>query len=315
MPDFPVSVIIPCYNEEQTVGNIVEELKQQFPEYEILVVDDGSNDQTADIAKKAGAIVYRHPVNIGNGAAVKSGIRNASGDIFVFMDADGQHDPKDIPKMLSYFPDYDMVVGARTLDGQASVLRAMGNTFYNRLASYVASFNVKDLTSGFRAVKAEIAKGFLYMLPNAYSYPTTITLGALRSGFGVKYFPIKARKRSAGTSNIKLIRDGLRFFIIIIKICTLFSPFRIFLPVSIGMTAIGLSYYFYTFVTSGRFTNMSALLFTSAITIFMMGLISEQICQLRFERRSGSRKARLVNHGASAVKSDDRSDNSSSDLL
>jgi glycosyltransferase involved in cell wall biosynthesis len=281
-----VSIIIPAYNEAKTISGLVCKLKADYPDFEIIVIDDGSIDGTGDVAEKAGAIVYRHPYNIGNGAAVKTGIRVAHGKTLLFMDADGQHNPDNITEMLSYFPRYDMVVGARRVKGQASVSRAVGNTFYNWLASYVAKFKIKDLTSGFRAIKADIIQGFLHLLPNTYSYPTTITLGVLRSGFSVKYIPISTSVRAAGKSNIKLFRDGLRFFIIITKICTLYSPMRIFLPVSAFMFIIGFFYYLYTYFAYGRFTNMSALLFTNSVMLFMMGLISEQICQMRFERRN-----------------------------
>jgi hypothetical protein len=200
------------------------------------------------------------------------------------MDGDGQHDPKDIEEMLSQLPEYDMVVGARGKEHHASWSRALGNRIYNRFASYVAKFQVEDLTSGFRAIKADLARNLLYLLPNTYSYPTTITLGVLRSGRSVKYVAIRAEARKKGKSNIKLVRDGIRFFMIILKICALYSPLRIFLPVSAILFLTGLLYYLYTYVVSGRFTNMSALLFTTSIIVFMMGLVSEQICQMRFER-------------------------------
>jgi len=285
MNEFKISVIIPAYNEAMTIGGIVSKIKAFYPEHEIIVVDDGSADETADVAKRAGATVYRHPYNIGNGAAIKSGIRTASGDILVFMDADLQHNPEDIETMLNYFPEYDMVVGARSKKDQISLSRALGNIIYNWLASYVAKFNVQDLTSGFRAIKSDVARQFLYLLPNSYSYPATLTLAVLRTGRSLKYVPITVKVRKAGKSNIHIFKDGIRFFMIIVKICTLYSPFRIFLPVSFIMFCLGLSYYMYTFLTAGRFTNMSALLFTTSIIIFMMGLISEQICQMRFERR------------------------------
>ncbi|MBN1227920.1 MAG: glycosyltransferase family 2 protein, partial [Deltaproteobacteria bacterium] len=187
------------------------------------------------------------------------------------------------------FPYYDMIVGARSKGHQASLGRSFANRVYNWLASYVAKFPIQDLTSGFRAVKSEIAHNFLYLLPNTYSYPTTLTLGVLRSGRSVKYVPINTQIRKKGKSKIRVFRDGVRFFLIIAKICTLYSPFRIFLPLSIIMFLLGLSYYIYTFIVWGRFTNMSALLFTTSILIFMMGLISEQICQMRFERSEGDK--------------------------
>ena len=203
----------------------------------------------------------------------------------MFMDADFQHNPEDIETMLNNFPEYDMVVGARSNKDQTSLGRAIGNKIYNRLASYVAKFEVQDLTSGFRAIKADVAKQFLYLLPNSYSYPATLTLAVLRTGRALKYIPITVKFRRAGKSNINIFKDGVRFFMIIVKICTLFSPFRIFLPVSFFMFCLGLSYYLYTFLAWGRFTNMSALLFTTSIIIFMMGLISEQICQMRFDKK------------------------------
>ena len=270
----------------------VGKIRSLHPDAEVIVIDDGSQDKTAENAVQAGAIVYRHPYNIGNGAAVKSGIRVARGDILVFMDGDGQHDPEDVKRLLEYLPEYDMVVGARSMAGQASISRALGNKVYNWLASYVAKFPIQDLTSGFRAVKADVARSFTFLLPNTYSYPTTITLGVLRSGRALKYVPIESRRRQKGKSQIKLIHDGVRFFMIIIRICTLYSPMRVFLPVSLSMFAVGVARYIYTFVTEGRFTNMSALMFVTSIIIFMMSLISEQICQMRFERR-GSERIRL----------------------
>ena len=284
-----VSVIIPVYNEGNTIADLVAKIKSCYPDFEIIVIDDGSIDNTADAAQKAGARVYSHPYNIGNGAAVKSGIRVAAGDIFVFLDGDGQHDPEDIAELLRYFPQFDMVVGARSMGGQASLGRALGNKAYNWFASYVAKFPIKDLTSGFRAVKSNIAKSFVYLLPNTYSYPATITLGVLRGGMSVKYVPIKMRKRKTGKSNIKVVHDGVRFFMIITKICTLYSPMRVFLPVSFLMFMLGISNYLYTYIMRSRFTNMSVFLFVTGIIIFMMSLISEQICQMRFERRATDR--------------------------
>jgi glycosyltransferase involved in cell wall biosynthesis len=282
MKEAKVSVVIPAT------------VQQRYPDFEIIVIDDGSEDNTAEVAVNAGARVFSHPYNIGNGAAIKSGIRAATGDILVFMDGDGQHDPEDIAKMLDHMPVFDMVVGARTKGSQASVGRGIGNKIYNWLGSYVSKFDIQDLTSGFRAVKADVARSFVYLLPNTYSYPTTITLGVLRTGRSVKYVPITARPRRKGSSNIKLLQDGIRFFMMIIRICTLYSPMRVFLPVSFIMFLLGSFRYLYSYIIEGRFTNMSALLYVSAIIIFMMSLISEQICQLRFERRE--RKIPMKRH-------------------
>jgi glycosyltransferase involved in cell wall biosynthesis len=287
-----VSIIIPAYNESGIIENIILKIKTLYPAYEIIVINDGSTDNTAAEAQRAGAKVFNHPYNIGNGAAIKSGIRVANGNILVFMDGDGQHSPEDIAILLEHLPKFDMVVGARSINDQASLGRAFGNKLYNWFASYVAKFSIKDLTSGFRAVKSSVARNFLYLLPNTYSYPTTLTLGVLRSGMSVKYIPISIRKRSVGKSNIRLVADGVRFFMIITRICTLYSPMRVFLPVSFVMFLLGVANYLYTFVTRSRFTNMSVFLFVASIIVFMMSLISEQITQMRFERRATPRPGR-----------------------
>jgi glycosyltransferase involved in cell wall biosynthesis len=284
-----VSIIIPAYNEADIIGDLVTEIRDLYPDFEVIVVDDGSDDETANAAQQAGATVFSHPYNIGNGAAIKSGIRKAKGDILIFLDGDGQHNPEDIANLIKHIPLYDMVVGARSTSDQASLGRAFGNKLYNWFASYVAKFTIKDLTSGFRAVKTNVARNFLYLLPNTYSYPTTLTLGVLRSGMSVLYVPIRTRKRKTGKSNIRMLRDGVRFFMIITRICTLYSPMRVFLPVSFVMFAGGMINYIYTFFTRSRFTNMSVFLFVASIIVFMMSLISEQICQMRFERRGADR--------------------------
>jgi glycosyltransferase involved in cell wall biosynthesis len=279
-----VSVIIPAFNEENTLGGIVREILGLHSHFEVLVINDGSTDKTAEVAAAAGAKVYSHPYNIGNGASIKTGIRMAQGEVLVFMDGDGQHDPGEIKNLLAFLPEFDMAVGARKLGEQSSFLRGLGNLLYNRLASYVAKFQVKDLTSGFRAVKADIARNFVYLLPNTYSYPTTLTLGILRTGRSLKYVPIKVRKRREGKSRVRVFNDGVRFLMIIIRICTLYSPMRVFLPVSFSIFFLGLARYAHTFYYEGRFTNMSAILLLTSILIFMMSLISEQICQMRAEK-------------------------------
>ena len=297
-PSSKISVVIPAYNEAQIIGAVVAQVKAVLQagncNFEVIVIDDGSSDETAREASRAGAKVFRHPYNIGNGAAIKSGIRAAEGDVLVFMDGDGQHDPRDIARLLEYIPEYDMVVGARSFESQASFGRALGNKAFNWFASYVAKFRIPDLTSGFRAIKAPIARGFLYLLPNTYSYPTTITLGVLRSGNSIKYLPIAMQRRQTGSSQVRMVRDGVRFFMIITRICTLYSPMRIFLPVSFSMFLLGTVNYAITYFTRGRFTNMSALLYMTSVLIFMMSLISEQICQMRFERRGADRPVAKV---------------------
>jgi glycosyltransferase involved in cell wall biosynthesis len=278
-----VTILLPAFNEEKGIKDTVSKIKELYPEFEVLVVDDGSTDNTMQEAMAAGANVWPHPYNMGNGAAIKSGLRSASGNWILMMDADGQHDPADIRKLLEYKDQYEMVVGARNREGQASWHRSIANGFYNRFASYVTKFKVEDLTSGFRLVKKSTVSSFIYLLPNTFSYPSTITLAYLRSGLSIKYVPINTKSRE-GKSKIKLIQDGIRFLLIITKIATLFSPLRVFLPVCGIFFFTGLIYYFYTFYTSHRFTNMSALLLSTSIIILMMGLVSEQITQLRYDR-------------------------------
>jgi glycosyltransferase involved in cell wall biosynthesis len=284
-----VSIVIPVFNEAENLEGVIKKITVlDLPGCEIIVVDDGSTDGSADVALKVGANVIRHPYNIGNGAAVKSGIRVARGKIIVLMDGDGQHQPQDIPKLLAETRDYHMVVGARAKGSKLRFHRYAANVMYNWLASYVTQFNVKDLTSGFRALPRVEALRFIDLLPNTFSYPTTLTLAFLRSGLTVKYVPIQSLYRS-GQSKISLVSDGFRFLLIITKIATLFAPFRIFLPVSIVCFLGGLTNYIYTYVTQHRFTNMSVFMFTTAVIIFMLGLISEQIALLRMERlQSGS---------------------------
>lgn len=284
-----VSIVIPAFNEAESLEAVIKKITMlDLPGCEIIVVDDGSTDGSSDVALKAGANVIRHPYNIGNGAAVKSGIRVARGRTIVLMDGDGQHQPQDIPKLLAETRDYHMVVGARAKGSKLRFHRYAANMIYNWLASYVTQFNVKDLTSGFRALPRAEALRFIDLLPNTFSYPTTLTLAFLRSGLTVKYVPIQSLYRS-GQSKISLVSDGFRFLLIITKIATLFAPFRIFLPVSVVCFLGGLTNYIYTYVTQHRFTNMSVFMFTTAVIIFMLGLISEQIALLRMERlQSGS---------------------------
>lgn len=280
-----ITILLPAYNEEANIGETISKIRNLYPDFEILVVDDGSTDNTLKIAMDAGANVWPHPYNIGNGAAVKTGLRCARGDWVVMMDSDGQHDPADIARLLEHKDTHDMVVGARSRSKgtKGSPHRNLANRIYNGLASYVTKFKVKDLTSGFRLVKTETARQFIYLLPNTFSYPSTITMAYLRSGRSIKYVPIQAAKRK-GKSKIKLMRDGTRFLLIITKIAILFSPLRVFLPVSLFFFFLGVGYYIITYITTQRFTNMSALLLTTSIIIFMMGLVSEQITQMHYER-------------------------------
>jgi glycosyltransferase involved in cell wall biosynthesis len=278
-----VTILLPAYNEEESIGETITAIKKLYPDFEVLVVDDGSTDATVKEAMDAGAHVWPHPYNIGNGAAIKTGLRCASGEWIVMMDADGQHNPGDIRLLLEEKDKYDMIVGARTRFSESALHRDVANRIYNWFASYVTRFRIKDLTSGFRIVRADTVRSYVYLLPNSFSYPSTLTIAYLRSGRSIKYVPIQTRKRK-GKSKIKLIQDGIRFFLIIAKIATLFSPFRVFLPISFTFFVTGLLYYLYTYTTQGRFTNMSALLLSTSIMIFLMGLVSEQISQMRYDR-------------------------------
>jgi len=281
-----ISVVLPVFNEAQNLGRLLDQLQSlKLPDTEVIVVDDGSTDGTSEVAEKKGVRLVRHPYNIGNGAAVKSGIRSAKGKWLVFMDGDGQHCPDDIPALLADSQDYHMVVGARGKGSRLRFHRYVANLIYNALASYVTKFKVEDLTSGFRVIAREDAMRFIDLLPNTFSYPSTLTLAILRSGLTIKYVPIKTLYRS-GQSKISLITDGLRFLLIIARITTLFSPFRVFLPVSAFFFFGGLGYYLYTYISQNRFTNMAVFLLTTAVIVFMLGLISEQIALLRMERRA-----------------------------
>ena len=277
-----LSIILPARNEAGNLPGLLDELRERFPDAERIVVDDGSTDDTAAVAAAHAAHVISHPYGMGNGAAVKSGAREASGEVLVFMDADGQHDPADIDRMLARLEEgYDMIVGARDAGSQASVGRLAANTLYNRLASWVTNHKVHDLTSGFRVVRADKFRQFLYLLPNGFSYPTTSTMAFFRAGYAVGYLPIQARARG-GKSHIRPLRDGVRFVLIIFKIGTLYSPLKVFAPASFLFALLGFARYAWTYLEDGRFTNMSLLLFTASALVFLMGLISEQISNLMY---------------------------------
>lgn len=285
MKKFPanLSIIIPAKNEAEPLSVLLPQLKQSFPAAEIILINDGSSDNTREVAETNGAIVISHPYSKGNGAAVKTGARAAKGDVLVFMDGDGQHKPEDIHLLLDRFQQgFDMVIGARVRGSHAGAHRAVANDIFSRIASWMTGQKVADLTSGFRVVKASLFRKFLYLLPNGFSYPTTITMSFFRAGYSVDYCPIHTPRR-IGKSHIKPLNDGVRFLLIIFKIGTLYSPLKIFLPVSLLFFFGGLGHYLYTFITMHRFTNMSALLLTASIIIFLIGLISEQITMLNYK--------------------------------
>ncbi len=278
------SVVIPAFNEADAIAQVVSDLAQAARWHEIIVVDDGSSDRTGELAACAGARVVRHPYNKGNGAAVKSGIRAATGEYILIIDADGQHPPTEAVRLVERLGEYDLVVGARSPSTQANVARRVGNDLLNRLAGYLANQTIPDLTSGFRAARSSCLREFIHLLPNTFSTPTTTTLAFIKAGYSVAFEPIEAAQRS-GQSKIRLASDGARFFLIILKVITIFSPLRIFLPLSAGAFGLGAAYALWTMVTQSHVTNSSVLLIVLAVIVFLVGLISEQIAALRFEGR------------------------------
>jgi glycosyltransferase involved in cell wall biosynthesis len=279
-----VSVIVPAYNEAASIGPLVSSLRLAAAWREIIVVDDGSSDDTGARATAAGASVIRHPYNKGNGASVKTGIRNAAGVFILILDADGQHRPADAARLVAKLGEYDLAVGARSSATQAGSARRLGNAVLNRLASYLTGQPIPDLTSGFRAARRDYLLEFLHLLPNGFSTPTTTTLAFIKAGYSVWFEPIEAAPRQ-GASKIRLGPDGVQFFVILLKVITIFSPMRVFLPLSAVSFAIGSAYAIWTILTQSHVTNSSVLLILLSVIIFLVGLVSEQISSLRFESR------------------------------
>jgi glycosyltransferase involved in cell wall biosynthesis len=281
-----VSVLIPAYNEEATIAGLLDKVRSSGNWHEVIVVDDGSTDQTHEAASRAGARVIRHPYNKGNGAAVKSAVREAQGEFILLMDADGQHSPEDIHRLVALLEDYDLVVGARSWSAQATLSRGMGNAALARFASFLSGFHIPDLTSGFRAARRSSMAEFLHLLPNGFSYPTTSTLAFLKAGYSVAFVPIDGRQRTAETqSKMRPWQEGIRFLMIILRVITLFSPLRVFLPVSAVFFILGFGYLIYTIATEVHVTNTSVLLITASAGFFLFGLLSEQISAALFRSR------------------------------
>jgi glycosyltransferase involved in cell wall biosynthesis len=278
------TIVIPAFGEGSAVAEVVSALRQAAAWKEILVIDDGSADDTGARALEAGAVVIRHPYNKGNGAALKTGIRHAAGEWILVMDGDGQHHPNDAVRLVELLGEYDLVIGARAPATQATAMRRWGNDLLNRLASYLSQRAVPDLTSGFRAARREHLVEFLHLLPNGFSSPTTTTLAFLRAGYNVRFEPIDARQRH-GQSKIRLARDGAKFFLILLKVITIYSPLRIFVPISVGAFGLGIVYGFWTVVHQSRIPNGAVLLLMFAVIVFLVGLVSEQISTLHFAPR------------------------------
>ncbi|MEX2481128.1 MAG: glycosyltransferase family 2 protein [Gammaproteobacteria bacterium] len=284
------SIVLPARNEAANLDRLLPEIRRLHPQAELVVVDDGSNDHTVEVCAAHTARCIQHPYSMGNGAAIKTGARHAESDVLVFMDADGQHDPAAIGALLERLDQgYEMAVGARRWNTHASRGRRIANYVYNRLASYMAGQRIEDLTSGFRAVRRRHFLRFLYLLPNGFSYPTTVTMAFFRSALPVAYVPIEARRRG-GRSHIRLLEDGLRFFVIILKVGTLFSPMRLFLPVSLVLFATGALYYLYTYINFHRFTNMSAVVILSAMLTFLIGILAELVSALHYKDADSERR-------------------------
>lgn len=281
-----ISIIIPAKNEEKGLTTFLPKLAQAYPQCEIIVVNDGSTDNTKTVAEQYATQVISHPYSIGNGAAIKTGARHANRALLLFMDGDGQHRVEDIAKLIEmYNKGYDMVVGARDKQSQASISRWLGNSLYNFIASNIVGQTIQDLTSGFRIVNREKFLDFLHLLPNGFSYPSTITMAFFRSGYFVGYHPIQVTHR-IGKSHLNILTDGIKFLLIIYKMTILYSPFKVFLPFAVFHFLAGSLNYIYTYASQGRFTNMSAVFLSAAVIIFLIGLVSEQITTLMYQRQS-----------------------------
>ncbi len=281
-----VSIVIPAFNEGATIGWVVRAAREHCPQAEVVVVDDASTDDTAEQAAAAGARLIRRPYNIGNGAGVKTGIRAAKGDLILVLDGDGQHDPADIPRLLAHIGPYDMVIGERRRAGQQNTLRWLGNIVLNRIGSYLVGMEMRDLTSGFRAMRRDVIREFLHLLPNRFSWPTTSALAFAKAGYQLRFEPIIVHKRAAGRSTQQLVRNGVKFVLIILRIATLFSPLRIFFPIFLLLEALALAAYGWSVAEEGIWLHLppsTVMFFLGGIVLFLFGLISEQIASLRFK--------------------------------
>lgn len=284
---FSLSIVIPAYNEGTTIGNIIAQVHELHPYAEVVVVDDCSSDNTALVASAAGANVISRPYNIGNGAGVKTGVRAATGDVVIIMDGDGQHNPADISRLLGHIGRYDMVIGARSRAGQQNWIRWLGNSLINRLGSYLTGLKMEDLTSGFRAFRRDILLHYIHLLPNQFSWPTTSALAFAKAGYHVRFEPIAMQRRQGGRSHQKLLKNGLKFTIIIFRIISLFNPLRIFIPVMLLFILLSVVSYFLGVANDGNWLHLpptAMFCLIAALFFFFFGLLAEMISALRFER-------------------------------
>jgi glycosyltransferase involved in cell wall biosynthesis len=286
---FTTSVVIPAYNEGPRVGAIVRAIRERLPQAEIIVVDDASGDDTSAQAAAAGARVITRPHNVGNGAGVKTGVRAASGEVVVVMDADGQHDPDDLPRLLDHVGRYDMVVATRLdRESQENAVRWLGNGAVNAFGSYLVGMPMLDLTSGYRAFKREVLLEFLHLLPNSFGWPNTSAMALAKAGYHIRFEPVAMRRRQGGRSTQKLFKNGIRNLLIMLRMVSLFAPLRVYFPVALAMFALSLLAYVASVAVNGvwlKIPNATAALFVGGIVVFMFGLLAEQIAGLRFQRR------------------------------
>ena len=279
-----VTIIIPAYNEGKGLAGTLEGLMPIADRsgWEVIVIDDGSTDNTADVVQMSGAKLASHPYNKGYGASLKTGIRNANGDIIVLMDSDGQHSGADIEKLLEHMDRYEMVVGARSRN---VLVRAPGKKLLSMVANFLSGKKIPDLNSGFRAVRKNTVISFLHFCPNGFSFTTTITLAYLREGFSVKYVPIEADVRVGRSSSVRFLRDGYKTFLLIIRVIVLFNPLKVYIPASLFIFSAGVIFTIYGIIAYGRAPNTGVLAILSSIILFFMGILADQISSIRRERR------------------------------
>ncbi len=275
-----LTIIIPVYNEEQSIKEVISSVKIACPHDEIIVVDDGSTDGTPGLLKTMGIRCIRHPYNKGYGAALKTGVRNASHNVVVFMDGDKQHQPNDVHRLAEFVDQYDMVVGARAKGSQVSAFRSSGKKILGLLANYLSGMKIPDLNSGFRAIKKDILMKYMHILPNTFSFTTTITLALIKDGYNVKYVPIKTEKR-IGKSKLRPFRNGFEFILLIMRTTVLFDPLKVFLPISLISAGLGTLDALYYVIFHTSISKSSLLLIFSGLLIFCFGLLADQVSAIR----------------------------------